>query len=37
VLGSGTTVTLRLPYAAVGADGSHVKAEAKILPFRGAA
>ncbi|HEY2836046.1 MAG TPA: ATP-binding protein [Rhizomicrobium sp.] len=37
VLGSGTTVALRLPYAAVGADGSHVKAEAKILPFRGAA
>ena len=37
VLGSGTTVTLRLPYAVVGADGSHVKAAAKILPFRGAA
>jgi cell cycle sensor histidine kinase DivJ len=36
-LGSGTSVTLRLPYAAVAADGSHVKAQAKILPFRGAA
>lgn len=36
-LGSGTSVTVRLPYAAVGADGSHVKAQAKILPFRGAA
>ena len=36
-LGSGTSVTVRLPYAAVGADGSHVKAAAKILPFRGAA
>ena len=36
-LGVGTSVTLRLPYAAVAADGSRVKAEAKILPFRGAA
>ncbi|HXS05793.1 MAG TPA: PAS domain-containing sensor histidine kinase [Rhizomicrobium sp.] len=36
-LGVGTSVTLRLPYAAVTADGSRVKAEAKILPFRGAA
>ena len=36
-LGSGTMVRLRLPYAAVGEDGSHTKAEAKILPFRGAA
>ena len=36
-LGSGTTVTLRLPYAAVGADGSHGKVQAKILPCRGAA
>ena len=37
VLGSGTTVTVRLPHAAVNADGSRAKSEAKILPFRGAA
>ncbi len=36
-LGSGTLVTVRLPHAAVGADGSRAKSEAKILPFRGAA
>jgi two-component system, cell cycle sensor histidine kinase DivJ len=37
VLGSGTLVTVRLPHATVGADGSRAKSEAKILPFRGAA
>ncbi|HEY5347665.1 MAG TPA: PAS domain-containing sensor histidine kinase, partial [Rhizomicrobium sp.] len=38
VLGEGTTVRVRLPYAAVGEDGARVApAEAKILPFRGAA
>ncbi len=35
-LGEGTTVTLRLPYAAVGKDGMRLKS-AQILPFRGAA
>ena len=35
VLGEGTTVTLRLPYAAVGGDGARMKG-AKILPFRAA-
>ena len=37
VLGVGTVVKVRLPFAAVDADGSRLKAEAKILPFRGAA
>jgi cell cycle sensor histidine kinase DivJ len=37
VLGSGTTVTVWLPQAAVNADGSRAKSQAKILPFRGAA
>ena len=36
-LGVGTMVTVRLPHAAVGMDGTRLKAEAKILPFRGAA
>ncbi len=38
-LGEGTTVRVRLPYAAVGADGERVTPQesAKILPFRGAA
>ena len=35
-LGEGTTVTLRLPFAAVGKDGMRLKT-AQILPFRGAA
>jgi cell cycle sensor histidine kinase DivJ len=35
VLGEGTTVTLRLPYAAVDGDGARMKG-AKILPFRAA-
>jgi cell cycle sensor histidine kinase DivJ len=35
VLGEGTTVTLRLPYAAVSGDGTRMKG-AKILPFRAA-
>ena len=34
-LGEGTTVLLRLPYAAVGSDGTRLKI-AKILPFRAA-
>jgi cell cycle sensor histidine kinase DivJ len=38
VLGEGTVVTVRLPFAAVAADGSRLAAgAAKILPFRGAA
>jgi two-component system, cell cycle sensor histidine kinase DivJ len=36
-LGIGTTVRVRLPYAAVDGNGSRVKTDAKILPFRGAA
>ncbi len=36
-LGIGTTVKVWLPFAAVGADGDRLKADAKILPFRGAA
>ncbi|MBS0280792.1 MAG: PAS domain-containing sensor histidine kinase [Proteobacteria bacterium] len=36
-LGVGTTVRVRLPFAAVEADGTSRKAAAKILPFRGAA
>ena len=36
VVGEGTVVTLRLPYAALAADGTRQNA-AKILPFRGAA
>ena len=41
-LGEGTIVRVRLPYAAVGADGTRLspdagKGAAKILPFRGAA
>ena len=35
VLGEGTTVTLRLPYAAVDSEGARLKT-AKILPFRAA-
>jgi two-component system, cell cycle sensor histidine kinase DivJ len=38
VLGEGTTVRVRLPYAAVGENGERVAPEeAKIIPFRGAA
>jgi two-component system, cell cycle sensor histidine kinase DivJ len=36
-LGVGTTVRVRLPNAAVGADGGRLNAGARILPFRGAA
>jgi cell cycle sensor histidine kinase DivJ len=36
VLGEGTTVTVRLPFAAVAEDGSRLTT-AKVLPFRGAA
>jgi two-component system, cell cycle sensor histidine kinase DivJ len=36
-LGVGTSVRVRLPFAAVDADGARLKTEAKILPFRGAA
>jgi cell cycle sensor histidine kinase DivJ len=36
-LGVGTTVKVSLPFAAVNTDGAQAKAEAKILPFRGAA
>jgi cell cycle sensor histidine kinase DivJ len=36
-LGVGTTVKVRLPFAAVDADGARLKADAKILTFRGAA
>ena len=36
-LGVGTMVRVRLPFAAVEADGTQRKTEAKILPFRGAA
>jgi len=36
-LGVGTTVRVRLPFAAVDADGTKRKSDAKILPFRGAA
>ncbi|MEI9886994.1 MAG: hypothetical protein WDN08_10945 [Rhizomicrobium sp.] len=36
-LGEGTTVRVRLPFAAVGANGQAVRPrEAKILPFRAA-
>jgi hypothetical protein len=34
-LGEGTTVTVRLPYAAVDAKGERL-ANAKVLPFRAA-
>ncbi len=38
VLGEGTTVRVRLPYAAVGENGERVAPEeARIIPFRGAA
>jgi two-component system, cell cycle sensor histidine kinase DivJ len=38
VLGEGTTVRVRLPYAAVGENGERVAPdEAKVIPFRGAA
>jgi two-component system, cell cycle sensor histidine kinase DivJ len=36
-LGVGTTVKVRLPFAAVDADGARLKTDAKILTFRGAA
>ena len=36
-LGVGTVVKVCLPHAAVGTDGSRVKLDAKVLPFRGAA
>ena len=37
VLGEGTTVRVRLPFAAVGADGERViPRDAKIIPFRAA-
>ncbi|MEO8894662.1 MAG: ATP-binding protein, partial [Rhizomicrobium sp.] len=36
-LGIGTVVRVRLPFAAVDADGTQRKPDAKILPFRGAA
>ncbi|MEI9995740.1 MAG: PAS domain-containing sensor histidine kinase [Rhizomicrobium sp.] len=37
-LGEGTTVRIRLPFAAVGEDGEAVRLrEAKIIPFKGAA
>ncbi|HEY0106008.1 MAG TPA: PAS domain-containing sensor histidine kinase, partial [Rhizomicrobium sp.] len=37
-LGEGTTVTIRLPFAAVGEDGeAQRRREAKIIPFKGAA
>ncbi len=36
VLGEGTTVRLRLPFAAVGENGERVAKEAKIIPFRAA-
>jgi cell cycle sensor histidine kinase DivJ len=36
-LGVGTTVRVRLPFAAINADGTQRKPDAKILPFRGAA
>ena len=38
VLGEGTTVRVRLPFAAVGENGQALKPrEAKIIPFKGAA
>ncbi len=38
VLGEGTTVRIRLPFAAVGENGQTLRArEAKIIPFKGAA
>jgi two-component system, cell cycle sensor histidine kinase DivJ len=38
VLGEGTTVRIRLPFAAVGENGETLRArEAKIIPFKGAA
>jgi two-component system, cell cycle sensor histidine kinase DivJ len=36
-LGEGTTVRVRLPYAAVGADGARLVPEAKVVSLRGAA
>jgi cell cycle sensor histidine kinase DivJ len=36
-LGTGTIVRVRLPFAAIDADGTQRKPDAKILPFRGAA
>ena len=36
-LGVGTVVRVRLPFAAIDADGTKRKTDAKILPFRGAA
>ncbi|HEU0096553.1 MAG TPA: ATP-binding protein, partial [Rhizomicrobium sp.] len=33
-LGEGTTVTVRLPFAAVNAQGERVGGPARILPFR---
>ena len=36
-LGVGTVVRVRLPFAAINADGTQRKPDAKILPFRGAA
>ena len=38
VLGEGTTVRVRLPFALVASDGSRLKPQdAKIIPFKGAA
>ena len=37
VLGEGTAVTVRLPHAAVAADGTRLDQGAIVLPFRGAA
>ena len=37
VLGEGTAVTVRLPHAAVAADGTRLDQGATVLPFRGAA
>jgi cell cycle sensor histidine kinase DivJ len=37
VLGEGTIVTVRLPRAAVAADGTRLEPGAKVVPFRGAA
>jgi cell cycle sensor histidine kinase DivJ len=37
VLGEGTAVTVRLPHAAVAADGTRLDQSATVLPFRGAA
>ena len=35
-LGEGTTVTVRLPYAAVDAKGERLSQRGKVLPFRAA-